>query len=260
MSTAVSVEKPAPNPIRLARLWGSFLSSILNGSGDGRDGRMSRLELLQETAMRRLVLVLMITPWTWYLVPTALRADEGKSFNLQAFIDNAVRSGARRIVVPPGKYRVTPKNQQHLLLNRIQDVEILADGVEMICTQTTRAITIADCRNLSLRGLTIDYDPLPFTQGRITAFSADKKSHDIELFQGYPGSEAVHTFKYEIFRADTRTLRCPDYDYSVRKLDPTHIRVIKNKGGPGDAEQVGDIIVIGAEGSCRGKHSPRRVR
>ena len=156
--------------------------------------------------------------------------------------------------MPPGKYRVTPKDHQHLLLHRLHDIEIVADGVEMICTQTTRALTIVECRNLSLRGLTIDYDPLPFTQGRITALSADKKTHDIELFKGYPGSESVHAFKYEIFRPDTRTLRCPDYDYTVQKLDSRHIRVIKKNGGPGDAEQVGDIVVIGAEAAPAGSY------
>ena len=207
---------------------------------------------MRETMMKRFTLVLMIVSWIWCHAPRTSRADEGKPFDLQAFIDNAVRSETRRIVVPPGKYRVTPRNRQHLLLQRLENLEIVADGVELICTQTTRALTIADCRHVSLRGLTIDYDPLPFTQGRITTISADKKTHEIELFEGYPSSEAVQTFKYEIFRPDTRTLRCPDYDYTVRKLDPRHIHVVKKSSREEDPEQVGDIIVIGAESAVGG--------
>jgi hypothetical protein len=32
---------------------------------------------------------------------------------------------------------------------------------------------ITRCTNVTVRGLTIDYDPLPYTQGRISAISAD---------------------------------------------------------------------------------------
>jgi hypothetical protein len=176
----------------------------------------------------------------------------GTDFDLQGFLDGQLKAGAKKIVVPPGRYRVTPKNRQHLVLRDLADVQIIADGVEMICTETTRALTVANCRNVTLRGLVIDYDPLPFTQGRITAMSADKRTHEIELFEGYPGADTVRPFKYEIFRPDTRTLRCPDYGYTVEKVDARHIRVIKGGGRATDPEQVGDIIVIGSESAPGG--------
>ncbi|MCX5683909.1 MAG: hypothetical protein NT049_09520, partial [Planctomycetota bacterium] len=186
------------------------------------------------------------------VVAPAASARVGKDFDLQGFIDGQLKTGAKKIVVPQGRYRVTPKNRQHLVLRDLADVQIIADGVEMICTETTRAVTIANCRNVTLRGLVIDYDPLPFTQGRITAMSADKKTHEIELFDGYPGGDTVRPFKYEIFRPDTRTLRCPDYGYTVEKVDARHIRVIKGGGRATDPEQVGDIIVIGSESAPGG--------
>ena len=123
----------------------------------------------------------------------------GVPFDLQAFIDQQIAAGSRRIVVPPGRYRVTPRNQQHLLLRGLTDIQIIADDVEMICTETTRALTITSCTNLLVRGLTIEYDPLPFTQGRITGFATDKKVHEIELFEGYPAAGAARNFKYEVY-------------------------------------------------------------
>ena len=83
--------------------------------------------------------------------------------------------------MPPGRYRVTPRNRQHLVLDGLHDMMISAEGVEIICTETTRAVTVKHCSGMVLRGLTIDYDPLPFTQGRITGLSADKKIHDVTL-------------------------------------------------------------------------------
>ena len=172
----------------------------------------------------------------------------GVPFDLQGFMDKEVAAGNRRIVVPPGRYRVSPKNRQHLVLHNLQDTQIVADSVEMICTETTRALTVRGCTNVTVRGLAIDYDPLPFTQGRITGLSADKKIHEIELFNGYPAADTVRKFKYEIFRPDTRTLRCDDhYPKKVEVVDAQHIRVINPHCHADHPERVGDLIVIGAE-------------
>src|SRR3982751_5396909 len=109
------------------------------------------------------------------LLPTvSLAAPVGRPFDLQGFVDKAVQAGQKRIVIPPGKYRVTPHNREHLRLAGVHGGKIVAGNVELICTQTTRALSIDQCEGLTVRGLKIDYDPLPFTQGRITALSADK--------------------------------------------------------------------------------------
>lgn len=175
-----------------------------------------------------------------------LAADS--AFDLPGFVYGKLKAGEKRIVIPPGRYRVTPKDRQHLALRDLQDVEIIADGVEMICTETTRALSVANCRNVTVRGLVIDYDPLPFTQGKIVKLSDDKKIHEIELFDGYPPAEMARNFKYEIFSAETRTLATYDhYPQKVEVIDAKHIRVINGQGSAKEPEKVGDLIVIGAE-------------
>jgi parallel beta-helix repeat protein len=195
---------------------------------------------------------------TCFGVPWA-RADEaspGIDFDLQQFIDSALKAGNHRVVVPPGRYRVSPRDRQHLVLRNLKDVTIVADGVEMICTETTRALTITHCTNLTLRGLVIDYDPLPFTQGRITALTPDKTVQDIELFQGYPPAGAARNFKYEIFRPDTRTLRCADrYVQKVEAVDSRHLRIIAPREHAASPEQVGDLTVIGSEYAPHGSEA-----
>ncbi len=169
-------------------------------------------------------------------------------FDLQRFIDAELKAGKHRIIVPAGHYRVRPHDRQHLVLRNLKDVTIVADGVEMICTETTRALTINHCTNLTVRGLVIDYDPLPFTQGRITSFGPDKRVQEIELFEGYPPAETARNFKYEIFRPDTRTLRCPDrFVQSLEAVDSRHLRILTPGEKADSPEQVGDSIVIGSE-------------
>ncbi len=174
--------------------------------------------------------------------------DAGTAFDLQGFIDGELQAGKHRIVVPPGRYRVTPRNRQHLVLQDLDNIEVIADGVEMICTETTRALTVSHCRDVTVRGLVIDYDPLPFTQGRITAISEDRQNYEIELFDGYPAAETVRNFKYEVFRPDTRTLRCEDRRISqMEVVDARHLRLTCPGRHESNPEQVGDLIVIGSE-------------
>ena len=95
-----------------------------------------------------------------FFSPSTLSDED---FDLPSFIHQRVKAGEKRIVVPPGRYRIKPQNRVHLTLRDLRDFEIIADGVEVICTETTRAISISNCHHFTLRGLTIDYDPLPFT-------------------------------------------------------------------------------------------------
>jgi hypothetical protein len=177
----------------------------------------------------------------------------GVDFDLQRFIDTELRAGKQRVVVPPGHYRVRPHDREHLVLRNLKDITIVADGVEMICTETTRALTITHCTNLILRGLVIDYDPLPFTQGRITALASEKKIQEIELFDGYPAAETARNFKYEIFRPDTRTLRCDDRSVEkIEAVDSRHLRITVPRENATSPEQVGDLIVIGSEDAPHG--------
>ena len=171
----------------------------------------------------------------------------GDSADLQGMIDKQLQSGTRRVVIPPGRYRVTPRDRLHLHLRDLSDVDIIADNVEMICTQTTRAIDIANCHNLHLRGLTIDYDPLPFTQGRIVALAPDKSWVEFKISGGYPDDTLEE--RIEIFDDKTRCLK-RDTHYGWGKFESLgdhRYRVSKGehyKFNPNaDLEEVGDVLV-----------------
>ena len=91
-------------------------------------------------------------------------------------IADAVAAGAHRVRIEPGTYRVWPTEpkQTHLVLRALRDLEIDASGVMLVCSNLSSALDIKDCLNTTLRGLTIDYDPLPITQGTIVGFAANR--------------------------------------------------------------------------------------
>jgi len=169
-------------------------------------------------------------------------------FDLQGFLDDALASGSQEVRVPPGRYRVHPHNAQHLVLRGLEHVVIDCTGVEMICSETTRAITIAKCKDLTLRGLVIDYDPLPFTQGRITRISPDSLTHEIAILDGYPRAATARLLKYEVFDPETRRLRCLSPVMTrLEVVDDDRFRVTKSSHRSDHHETIGDLVAIAAE-------------
>lgn len=136
----------------------------------------------RHTAMRPLLLVLLLPVYT-----AATPAAEG-TLDLPAFVLEKLKAGEKRIVVLPGTYRSDPKSKAGVILpiQKAQDVEIVAEGVTLICTRRTRALEFNDCRNVTLRGLTIDYAPLTFTQGKVIAVADDASWIDVQIDEGYP--------------------------------------------------------------------------
>jgi hypothetical protein len=162
-------------------------------------------------------------------------------FDLQGYIDNELASGNKDIIIPLPpinhqtgiqiKYRIKPKNKHHLLLKGLTGVTISTatatataatgnananandnyhgDPIELICTETTRAITLLNCTNVTIKGFIIDYDPLPYTQGYLVGFGSDKPwlklNHEIKLScgEGYISSNHyIDNYKYEIYQSN----------------------------------------------------------
>ncbi|MCX6939078.1 MAG: right-handed parallel beta-helix repeat-containing protein [Verrucomicrobia bacterium] len=171
------------------------------------------------------------------------------NFDLQTFINGQLASGAKTITVPPGRYRVNPGVKQravHLVLENLTDVTIIAKGVQMICTETTQAVAIKNCKNLKVIGLTIDYDPLTFTQAKITAMAEDKRWIEFKIQKGYPENLEE---RIEILDGKTERLkRSMYYEWlPFEKKGPGHYRVSKGENyrynEKFDREEVGDFLV-----------------
>ena len=128
-----------------------------------------------------------ITPTT---TAAAINNDDDSTvdiWDIQSFVNTKLKSGEKYIKLPTGRHYVQPsKWGVHLRLSNLADVTIDGRDTELICTRTTRAITVSNCHNTKLVGLKIDYDPLPYTQGVIIDMSEDKLILHIEIMSGYP--------------------------------------------------------------------------
>jgi hypothetical protein len=178
---------------------------------------------------------------------------------LPDMIAAALAEGAKSVKIPPGRYFVQPKRGTHLRLENIDGFTIDATGVEMVCTETTRAILIENCKDVTILGLTIDYDPLPYTQGQIVEISEDRKSHTIQIEEGYSAAASAIVFKHIIYTAEGDLRYGHYYGMQLEVLPGNQLRVFDLNPRKDGGEQIGDTVVISSE-SLVGFYNPHAVQ
>lgn len=120
--------------------------------------------------------------------------------------------------IPPGTYRLP---EGGIVLRDLHDVEIDGTGVTLIATDLkSSALKVANSRNVKLKGFTIDYDPLPFTQGTVTAVDAKERTVDFETHAGYPELPEAYKLKHiHLFEKEGNRWKPGAPDYYAKKVE-----------------------------------------
>lgn len=182
------------------------------------------------------------------VVPLIASAAAAQPASVQKLLDRAVETGARTVRLPQGRVRVSGRlrlqNARRLTVEGAKTTLVFTDhgGVSW---------SINSCRELILRGFTIDYDPVPFVQGRITARSDDGKRYDFTVADGYPGLSERYRKWYRqgyVFERDRRRWKpwVPDlYARCVEIVDARRGRFVMGYA-PARHEriEVGDRLVL----------------
>ena len=188
--------------------------------------------------------VFLLCGLSWHIT----NADEAsKSGNLDSIIAEALNAGQKNIKIASGVYKLGAKGGAILKFQGLEDVTIDATGAELVCLNTTQAIFISKCKNFTLKGLSIDYNPLPFTQGKITEISKDGEEWTVEIFDGYSRPSSVRDFKLEVYNPQTLRLRTWDiFSFESKPISEKLLKiVIKQKRSlQMRQERVGDYITI----------------
>jgi len=182
--------------------------------------------------------------------------------DLRSLIANAVKNKQTVLIVPPGVYRLgkdPADDKAHLLLSRIRNLEIDGTGSELIFTriQGTNGIVIRDCENLTLKGFTIDLDPISFTQGTVAAIAPDYSSYDVKIDPGYETDPAALRNRFRpmnIFDPDSRLWKLGVEDLFIEKIELPEPGVWRVRVRPGSRQKyniaIGDKAVIPSVAGC----------
>ena len=75
------------------------------------------------------------------------------------------QKGRNLIEIPKGTYTLDVRSNGPYKFHNLTDVHINGNGSTVICNNQEQAFSFYNCVRVELRDLTIDYDPLCFTQG-----------------------------------------------------------------------------------------------
>lgn len=173
---------------------------------------------------------------------TATNVQKNDANALQRMIDHAIRSNQNKLTIPSGTYHVDKK----LLIDQAKNLHIDAAGVKLIMTHWDAGLHVNKADGLTLSGFTVDYDPLPISQGVITAVNDDATSYELVMDEGYDTLENFgDTPHMHLFDPKTRLWKSGVWDLyakEVKLLPGRKISVTLNDPEPNMV--VGDLVAF----------------
>jgi hypothetical protein len=168
--------------------------------------------------------------------------------------DAAKAGGPVHIVFNLGK-NATYRINRPLAFKALHGFEFNGNGAQLINTTRGSTLTISGSSHVTVRDLTIDYDPLPFTQGTIAAF--DKAALQITVKVDAPDDPAflatVTDGFFKVMDRRTKALKPGARDFlspaKVERISPglikVHLRWSANECFPTQLPvAVGDTVTI----------------
>jgi hypothetical protein len=122
----------------------------------------------------------------------------------------------------------------HFVAQGIEDGTIVGDDAEIVSTVPNMGcFFFSRCPNLTVSGLTIDYDPVPFSQGRIDEVNRGDDSIVVTLDEGYPAlTHSLFDTSHQLWG----TIHDPETELPLTGVNPNDGEVVRF----GEFERVGD--------------------
>ena len=128
---------------------------------------------------------------------------DGVANDLPAF--NAALDALRKpsripntLLIPDGNYRLglaeDPEAKAHLHIEDMKNLIITGETAShlIFASPYHQGILIHRSKNITVRNLTMDYDPLPFTQGIVTAVGIEENMIEVKIEDGYDAPTEKH--------------------------------------------------------------------
>lgn len=164
-----------------------------------------------------------------------------------ALIERELAAGKNKIVIPKGVYRLEDCGRKFFPLKDLKNVEIDFSGSDLIGLARRGFFLLENCSGATIKNAVLDYDPLPYTQGRIIESDADG-NWLVKIFDGYPVEELdnrdLTVWPVQVYSGDTHEIVNP-----MRYRDGLSVKLVENNcyritGGLDRRGSVGDIAVF----------------
>ena len=173
--------------------------------------------------------------------------------DLGAEIAKAAREPEAVVRLSPGTYRLPAKG---VLIRNVRNLTIEGNGARLIVPQYSAvALRFENCDGVTLKDFTIDYDPLPYTQGNIVAIAPDHRWIEVDVHDGYPdllpefNSQRIHFFDGQTLGWKRGTAE--GFFRDVERLSPRRAKIKLDPAmlqGKAQLLKVGDMYAITMRG------------
>ena len=172
---------------------------------------------------------------------------------LAASVARAAAEGRADVHLPAGIVLL----EHGLVFEGLRNLVIDGTGTTLVCRDWKDvALHFKECAGITLRGVTIDYDPLPFTQGTVIGRAEDGVWIELKLHEGYrdydegfrEGTVAgfAHVFEPQEHRWKTNA---PDlFPKRITVSGPRRLRLEPHPNPLAKNVQVGDRVVFDYRG------------
>jgi len=149
------------------------------------------------------------------------------------------------------------KIKRPLLLKQLSGFELNGNGAGLVNTILGSTLLISGSNHVTIRNLSVDYDPLPFTQGTIAGFDHAALVITVKVDPGYPDDPAflatITDGFFKVMDRQTRALKAGARDFlSPKKVEragegliKVHLQWSANDVFPSQLPvKVGDVVAI----------------
>ncbi|MEO0586621.1 MAG: hypothetical protein AAF078_03185 [Planctomycetota bacterium] len=191
-------------------------------------------------------------------LPAIGQTPEQTAQALRDQVLNAYNAGLPSVTIAPGDYEVGSINSANTILtfNGLSDFTIHAEDVKFIAKELKQVLRFNSASNLVVNGLTVDYDPLPFTQGTIVAKSPNNTSFTVEVHDGYDAyTGSTRAILYDAATADVKPNTQSRFGFNATQIGSDRISV--TGAAIGDSMAVGDLVTLTREADIEIPHAIR---
>lgn len=122
-------------------------------------------------------------------------SKDAKFADIQRALTEVSAQSPATLRFEPGDYRLDPVGATEFIgLTNASDVVVDGNGADLTFTGFLKFVRLEHCRRILIKNLTFDFDPLPYTAGRVLSADVGAGTFEVEIAPAHPLPESNPAF------------------------------------------------------------------